>query len=276
MVSLLPLVVTAALTPAQADPTTAWGHEPIGPERRILDTCSRDTWTVVQKRLKELGLEVDKIDNDSQVILTKWQHVPGRTAGWLPPLQLPEPYIADRLRFEVFVSPFIEPARLYVGSQVEAVGPRSPAGRPRATVYNKKAANQALIADLLHSLAGANLPRFAQNAADPCSEQVRARGPGIRTDPKKIPLSVFPVEYPGPEDKGGRVIVEYVVLEDGGVASVRIMNPPADSVLGFSRAGEQSQAAAMGAASLSLWAPARVDGCPIRIIVTEVVNLRPR
>jgi hypothetical protein len=184
MVHLLPLVATAALASARADPTTASEREPFGPERGMFEIRPRDAWTIVQERLKGLGLKVDKIDPDNQALLTRWRRVSRKDADWLPALHPPEPYVADRIRFEVFVSPFIEPARVYVGSQIDAVRSGLSEGAPGATVYNKVTANRALMAEIARAFASAAVPRFVPSGAERCRVQPTT-APGVKTDPSQ-------------------------------------------------------------------------------------------
>ena len=83
---------------------------PAGPgfERRLFKVRSLAAWQVVQKRLRELGFATDKVDRANQLTLTKWRDVGAKGMEWLPLLNLPEGYVAEHVRFEVFVSPFAE------------------------------------------------------------------------------------------------------------------------------------------------------------------------
>src|SRR5262245_60282011 len=77
-------------------------------ERRLFEVRSQQAWELVQKRLNELGFSLDKIDRQNQLVLTKWREVGARGMEWLPKPARPGPYVAERIRFEVFVSPFAE------------------------------------------------------------------------------------------------------------------------------------------------------------------------
>jgi hypothetical protein len=60
---------------------------------------------------------------------------------------------------------------------------------------------------------------------------------------------------------------EFHVLEDGSVTDIRVAGPPV---------GEQLEAAATGAASLLLYSPVRVGGCPKQSVMTYTVRFRAR
>ena len=74
------------------------------------------------------------MDRANQLVLTKWRDVGAKGMEWLPPLSLPEGYVAEHGHFEAFVSPFAEPARVYVGSLMEARKVGSSPGS--ATIYS--------------------------------------------------------------------------------------------------------------------------------------------
>ncbi|MCX6544371.1 MAG: hypothetical protein NTV05_08145 [Acidobacteria bacterium] len=93
----------------------------VGPasEKRMFDIRSRQAWDAVQRRLVEIGFSSDKTDRANQVVLTKWRDVGDKGMEWLVAPALPQTYVTKRIRFEVFVSPFAEPARVHVGSIME-------------------------------------------------------------------------------------------------------------------------------------------------------------
>jgi TonB family protein len=229
----------------------------------MFDVGSRDAWALVQGRLRALGLEVDEVDRKNQVVRTKWRHF--LRGGWLPEPQVPVRYLADRIRFLVFVSPFAEPARVYVGSQMELKNKEVRGARGFS--YNVPSANRALMEEIDAAFAAASLPKYAPSDADPC-RQAKGTGPGQITRPEKIPLSEFEVLFPRPAVKGGvdgRVVLELRFREDGGVSDSRVVSPPV---------GEQLEAAAQGAASLLLFSPYKVDDCPAEFVVNQEVRFR--
>jgi TonB family protein len=264
MISLLSLTIAAALTQGEAEPPVP------GPIRRRIEARSRDAWTVVLARLEQLGLAVDEHDRKNQALRTKW--LPVSKAGWLPALELPPPYVGERIRFIVFVSPFVEPARISVGSEmlVSSVHER----RRKATVFNDDDANRALMSELEQALAAAALPRLAADPNATCASprDGNKRVPHTRdvTPPRKIALSAIDPPYPGPAiaaKRAGSVVVELQVAVDGSVRQMKLVGP---------RLGDQLEAAAMGAASLLLHEPPRVDGCPVPWILKFTVNFNLR
>jgi hypothetical protein len=230
-----------------------------GTERRVFEVRSKDAWPVVEARLKELGLAMDKVDRKNQALLTKWRHFSG--GDWIPDPQMPAPFIADQIRFVVFVSPFVEPAHISVGSQMDVTQ-----GNTRGTLFNVASANQAVMAELDKALAAASLPHFVRDDSARC----RPNGTATITEGKKIPLSVFEVFHPGGEKeagKAGNVVFDVTVGPDGGVAELSPKQAPAG--------GEQLAAAALGAVSLLLYSPTLIGGCGVdREVVTYTVQFQ--
>lgn len=247
-------------------------------EGRLFPLRSGEVWRRVQTRLEELGLSKDKLDRTNQVTITNWRNVNAKGMEWLRVPPLPEPYVAERVRFEVFVSPFTEPARVYVGSMMEVID-RVASSRARATTYNLAELNAALMAEITRALGadGMLIPQDSErrrqlalsvlgDEADNCLRQASIPKDGKVTSPRKVPVSQFEVLFPaGGSDqrKAGTVRVEFSVLEDGGVTGVRLLDPPL---------GDPFEASAMGAASLLIYSPGRRDGCPVPIVMTYTVH----
>jgi TonB family protein len=268
----------------------SWTQEPrppgpgrlrIASEGRFFAVGSNEAWALVQERLGSLGFSFDKIDRTNHVILTKWRGADAKGLEWLPAASLPEPYVAERFRFEVFVSPFAQPARVYVGSLVEArkAGP----GSASATAYNVRNLNQALMGEIAKAVGQDGFPiptpqderrRLAlsllREGADACSKQ-ESPPPGAKiTPPQKIRDSEFPVLYPPAalsEGVEGSVQVEFTVLEDGSVRDPRLVGSPL---------GHQLEASALGAASLLLYRPTKLGECSVPTVVTYTVHYRLR
>lgn len=264
---------------AQGAPAPSQGTFAFGSAARVFDVRSAAAWQLVQKRLGELGLATDQMDRVNQLALTKWRDVRAKGMEWLPKLSLPEGYTADRVRFEVFVSPFVEPARVYVGSVLEArkVG----TVETNAIAYNVSGLNAALMAEIARAFGGDGVPiaedreqrrqlslAFLKDEADDCLRQASPRK-GF-TPPQKIPASVFDVLYPAEaakEGKEGTVQVEFTILEDGAVTGVHLRNPPL---------GHQFEVSAMGAASLLRYSPAKLNGCGTVTNMTYTVRYHQR
>lgn len=264
------LLVLAAVLLGHAAGGKSAERQTVGPapERRTFAVSSGDAWRVVQQRLKDMRLPVAELDRKHQALLTRWRSVGFSESEWLPALPIPESRSADRVRFLVFVSPFVEPAHVSVGCQLEL---RSRHGQDsRALLFNEATANVALMEEIARALGTAGLPVFEATAPDPCAQGARPGAGGPITPPEKIPLSQFEVPFPGPDlaqGQGGVVTLEMNVRADGGVSDLRVVGPPV---------GVQLEAAAMGAASLLLYAPPRIDGCPTRFQMTYTVRFRSR
>ncbi len=240
---------------------------------------SRQAWELTQRQLKELGFSFDKVDRKHQVVLTEWRATTAKGLEWLPAPRLPEQYRPDHVRFQVFVSPFAEPARVYVGSILGARKVGLPPGPGIA--YNVKNLNQALMVEISKALGQDGLPipadreerrRLAlsllENGAKGCLEQTSPPQGAKIKPPRKVPLSEFEVIYPPAakdERVEGRVQVELTIREDGSVASPRLT----------SRAlGHQLEASALGAASLLLYTPTKLGDCPVPTIMTYTLRYR--
>ena len=89
-------------------------------EGRMLRLPSAEVWGRVRAALDGLGLEVEEEEAEHQALRTRWYR-PGRNKKrpWLESPTLPSGYERPRVQFLVYVSPFVEPARLYVGSALE-------------------------------------------------------------------------------------------------------------------------------------------------------------
>jgi TonB family protein len=250
-------------------------------EGRLFALRSRVAWQRVETRLKELGLSSEKVDRANQVAITNWRDVHTKGMDWLRVPPLPELYVAERVRFEVFVSPFAEPARVYVGSVMEATVV-SGGSRARATTYNLAELNRSLMTEIAAVLGGEGLPipqeserrrQLALSAlgddADDCLRQSSHPKGGKITSPRKVAVSEFEVLYPAGalgQRKEGTVKVMFSVHEDGGVTGVRLVDPPL---------GDPFEASAMGATSLLIYSPSRLDGCPVPSVMTYTVRYRP-
>jgi TonB family protein len=228
-----------------------------------------------------LGFATEKIDGAHRVLLTKWRQMRSTGLEWLPDPVLPVPYEATRVQFLVFVSPFVEPARISVGSIIETTDNRTPASR--GVVYNASNVNDALLAEIIEALGepGLEVPKDLgkrREAArsllkgDPgaCGAESVPRPEGKPTPPKKIPLSEFEFLYPAEAAANrteGKVAINFVILEDGTVADIRVLGGPHPP---------QLQLSATGAASLLLFRPTMLMNCAVPSLMTYIVRYRLR
>jgi TonB family protein len=251
------------------------------PERRLFNLRSRQAWDVVQKRLNELGFSPEKTDRPNQVVLTKWREVGAKGLEWLPTPAVTETYVARRIRFEVFVSPFAEPAHVYIGSVIEGVQVGLQTSAP-AIGYNDSNLNRALMREIAKALGEDGLPipadfgerrqlarSILKEEADDCLRQGPPSAEGAKvTPPRKIPLSEFKFFYPAAamkEKTEGTVRVEFVILEDGGVTDLRVL----DAVL-----GNQLDILAMGVVSLLFYSPTKLNECNVPAFLTYSVHYK--
>lgn len=277
----LGLPASAGQGPSGGGPQSppAWPHK----EGRLFAMPSKEAWPLVQARLKELGVAAAKTDRDNQLLLTKWASFGDGRFEWLPRPTLSDQYDPERVRFEVFVSPFVEPARVYVGSLTELRRPIR-GSVTRAILYNDRVLNQALLGELARALGqeGLEIPSsrkerdllvasILKGRADDCPQRIDScRGSGQLEDPRKLPISEFEVHYPqvAVEQRAqAPVVLELEVAEDGAVLAGRLVSAPR---------GHQLEAAAAGAASLLVYSPPRLCGCPVAHVLTFTVNYRLR
>lgn len=263
---LAALMLTCA-APAPADDTLP------AYRARMYARPAKDAWQGVLDTLAELRLKPDKIEADTQMVVTRAASYGSGT------LKGPEMPGYDPLRFQlhVFVSPYAEPARVHVGSVSHL---RKLAGGT-STLYNGGAAEEWFLAALERRLAlqGRPIPVDADARArlaselsgqEPCRQEAQAKGEGIE-EPRKIKASHVELVYPGParrERSSGPVVLELNVGEDGAVYGMLILKLP-DPELQF-------RESALGATSLVRYVPARLRGCAVPMIMTYTVNYRLR
>jgi TonB family protein len=271
-ISLPGPVQDASAQPTQ--PAPAWPHN----EGGLFSTSSREAWTLVLGRLKELGLSAAKTDSENQLLLTKWASFGNGRLQWLPKPKLPPRYIAQRVQFEVFVSPFVEPARVYVGSVTELrLMPGTTSG---SLQYNNRGLNHPLLSELAKALGqdGLAIPADREDRdrlsasllttpPSDCHERARScTDARLSQSPRTLPLSEFDVRYPlaAVADRvQGPIVIELEVSEDGAVLSGRLTSAPRS---------HQLDGAAAGATSLLVFSPPRLCGCPSPHTSTYTIN----
>jgi TonB family protein len=247
-------------------------------ERRLFSVESRWAWGIVLNRLNELGLSGDKVDRTHQAVLTKWREVENGPA-WLPKDIAPDSDAAVRVRFLIFVSPFTEPAHLSVSSIAEA--PHNQTRGSRVVVYNPTHVNKALMREIAKLIGeeGRTIPAdkdarqklllsLLKDGANDCTRLSTPPANGKITPPRKIAISEFEVLYPATaisDHKEGTIRVEFTILEDGALTAISVLNGAQN---------DQLAASAVGAASLLLHEPARLNGCRVPAIITYHVRYR--
>lgn len=262
---------------ARAQASASWPHN-IG---RVFDISSEDAWRRVQDRLKELGLEADKTDGKNRLLLTKPVYFGDRRFEWLPRPKLSQEFASVRTRFEVFVSPFVEPARLYVGSVTEV---HQTTGKvSQAILYNDPTVNTALLRQLARGLRQEGFPIPAsreerqkvvapllKGRPDECAQRIEScHVSSSRLDkPERLALSEFEVVFPeqaAREKVEAPVVVQLDVSEDGAVVGGQVLG---------SRRGHQLEVSAAGATSLLVFSPLRLCGCPAPHMTVYTIDYR--
>ena len=83
---------------------------------RMYSLRSRELWKQVKSLLEEIKFKYIHFDRDNGVIQTKWLNPAGLPD--LESIEIGESVNSSHFRLHIFVSPFAEPGRLYVGSTV--------------------------------------------------------------------------------------------------------------------------------------------------------------
>jgi hypothetical protein len=246
-IAAIPLLTSPAPHAQAPAARSAWPHN----EGRLFDVPSKQAWDRVQDRLKDLGLHADKEDGENQLLLTEWGDF--HRLRWLSKPKMPQEYAPERVRFEVFVSPYVEPARLYVGSVSQV---RQVTGRGlQAILYNDPTVNAALVAELAKALGheGFGIPSSREERQklvasvrkgrpDECALQVDVCkvSPGKVEKPQMLPLSQFQVLFPesaARERVEAPVVVQLYVSEDGAVVGGKLIGSPRGTSLRPRRPG---------------------------------------
>jgi TonB family protein len=256
---------------------------------RLYPRPSREVWAHVLTLLKDVGFTTDHVDRDAQVVITKWQGVDRSSPSGMPDFNLPSPYAAQRFQLHLFVSPYAEPARVYVGAIVIANNKRADSDwsqkveRQYDRRYYDLRVIEAWILDKLSEKVGAAgqpIPRNVRKRAmltqslltagseARCVERLAAGTPppanGAEiSQPKRVEITAVQPVFPGGDlDKGRSAVVrvEGTLMEDGSIWELKALD-----------AGEPDTeffAAAVHATSLWRFNPTRVDGCPVPAVIT--------
>jgi TonB family protein len=245
---------------------------------RMFARPSAEVWGAVKGLLADLKLKTDRKDDRAQVLSTRSATL---SSAWnVPELDLGPRLAPTGVQFQVFVSPFVEPARVHLASELDAVDRLdSRAGRRLYDVV----ALQSWFLDRLEEKVGIKsqaMPSgrarriavarelLGSRPADPCLGAVHVSG-GRISPPKEI--AGFKKQPLYPEDARrertrGVVDVEASLLEDGALVPRGFGGPrdPDASLV----------TSAIQAARFWVYEPARSNGCPIDILFTATVRFR--
>ena len=77
---------------------------------------SAKAWGLIQSALADQRIRTRVKEKEVQVIITRPLRALDQNTSWLAPPAMPSGYLFESAEIHFFVSPFVEPARVYVGS----------------------------------------------------------------------------------------------------------------------------------------------------------------
>jgi TonB family protein len=248
---------------------------------RMYSVSASVAWTKLLEWLARTGIKTKKVDAAHQLVFTKLVNVRG---GPLPfPATIGDGYVPRRFQIQVFVSPYAEPARVYVASLIEADRQIGPGGE-EWIVYNSPVPSTWLLEEFSkylgdpgHAMPDTATARAAlagvlrKDGAAPCAPNLAAKS-------ATAPVRFFelPPVYPARLLAGRRtaeVRYEFFVEEDGSAVFSRFQDAPAISP-DFAATPEDQQFLDAARAILAFWRfePSRVNGCPAVTAACAVVT----
>ena len=226
---------------------------------RMYSASSQVVWREAQEVIGTLGRALENADAASQVWITRWVRFDAADAGQ-PPAESAGPGqgIAQEFQLHVFVSPFVEPARVHVGSV--SLGPNN-------VQYNLGVAERWFFQKLETRLgeAGQEIPLDTERHRAVASDLLNERDPCLGTAPTDASASAAPTQltvvppiYRGTVERGTQLTVtlQVAISLDGAVVSSRVVEDDGSAV------DEEMRSAAAGAVSLWRYTPSASDGCP--------------
>jgi len=229
---------------------------------------SAKTWSLIQAALADQRIRTRVKEKDVQVIITRPLRTLDENTKWLGQPEMPSGYLFESAEVHLFVSPFVEPARVYVGS-VSTFKVLVSGGL--ATLYNDPTVNASVMAWVTRTLGmdAQPLPAIgaASNAVAPACVP-SGSAPKAIVSPKKIESTRLEVLYPRnavADRQAGSVVIKMTIGVDGSTANLQLGSTPPETSMGVS---------ALGAASLLRYHPARLGGCPVPTFMTYTINFR--
>jgi hypothetical protein len=248
-----------------------------GHQGRIYPVNARDVWRTAHAWLEAVGLPTAGLDQERQALVTEARFF-GDVKG-APRPDVGPGYIPEAFQVHLYVSPFVEPARLYVGTVVRAAKPL--ARKTVALAYNSAQLNGWVFdgIETLLNTQGRLIPleqedrrrlslALSPDGADPCLVRgfPESYAAGTLIEPKRIQSTQVEIPYPVEEQRRqqrGAVAVELLVLEDGAVSPSWPGGLPTRNAFGN---------AAIGALSLLKYEPTRYEDCPVPTYITFTVQ----
>lgn len=225
---------------------------------RMYSRSSQDVWQEALEVVGALGHAEDVTDVESQILVTQWVRFDAALFGQPPPESAgPGQGLPQEFELHVFVSPFVEPARVHVGSVSVGLG---------NVRYNLGVAEQWFFRALERRLGerGQAIPTDARThrwvasqllgVPDSCLDSSPTDGTAQQTPTS---LTVVPAISARPLSADSVVALEVVVSLDGAVTASRAVEVAESDTDGM------VVAAATGAVSLWRYRPARSEECPV-------------
>ncbi|MBP6703656.1 MAG: energy transducer TonB [Vicinamibacteria bacterium] len=229
---------------------------------------SRKAWDKIQSALSDERIKTRVLEKDVQVIITRPLRTLDQNTNWLSAPEVPSGYLFESAEIHLFVSPFVEPARIYVGS-VSTFKVLLNGGS--ATLYNDPKVNASVMAWVTRTLGMEAQPvpttRSAGQSGAPTCVPSGSDTKKI-VPPKRIESTRLEVLYPRnalADRQAGSVVVKMAIREDGSTGALQLDGTPPEHSMGVS---------ALGAASLLRYQPALFGGCRVTAQMTYTVNFR--
>lgn len=249
---------------------------------RMYGRSSGQVWEAMQALLRDLGFRYRELDAKNGIAVTRWK--PFRT---LEPRGLRASARTDGrswvdVQYHVFVSPFVEPARVHVDAVLRSESfsgdsREVPRREYQQTQYGA-AVVEAWLFDQLETRLGErgavvplSLERRRQRGRELADPSLSPCTPSnAKASEMQVPVNLFESEpiYPAHDRyRGAQVVVAATILDDGAIGLM--------SVTRSTMPGTEFEAAALGATLIRRYRPARWFGCPIDAYTTITVDYRP-
>jgi len=226
------------------------------PSKKVLD--------VFEALAGERKIAFSQHDRDRGIFVSKWIPIGEKR---FPGLDSPDEIIPIRVRYHVFIPQGIEPARVYINSELEA---RRRNGQKKMLLYNAGGLEHWLFTELEKVLAesGRALPRdpasrtelfetMVPGSTSGCSQtELLVAGIGNVSNPVLIEeFKVYPIFPAGARDRSARVALQSIVYEDGSVGD--------PVVIQSNEANPDFDTTSKHTTSFWRYEPARRGDCPV-------------
>jgi TonB family protein len=250
---------------------------------RMYSVSASVAWKKLLEWLARTGIKTKKVDAAHQLVFTKLVNVRGGPLAF--PATIGDGCVPRRFQIQVFVSPYAEPARVYVASLIEAdrrIGP----GTEEWIAYNSPVPSTWLLEEFSKYLGdpGRAMP-VTTTARAALADQLRTDASAPMCTPSraagrvKSPVRFFelPPVYPArlhAAGRSGQVRYEFFIEEDGSAVFSRFLDSPEIPPALAAATPEDQPFLDAARAILTFWRfePTRVDGCPVVTVANADVN----